>query len=168
AQTMGIDRPLKALVWQAAGGKVWLSYNEPSWLATRHGLAGATKATVDAMAGGLRALATSAAGKQGRGASGVPGSQEKRLISTPSHTSPGWHDAILLLGRILIGGIFVQSGFGKLMGLDAFATGLAGRGRSAALVPVLASIGASVEFFGGLAIVFGVMTRCAALVMIAF
>src|SRR5215472_13351556 len=40
-------------------------------------------------------------------------------------TSPGWHGAILLLGRILIGGIFVQSGFGKLMGLDAFATGLA-------------------------------------------
>ena len=89
-------------------------------------------------------------------------------MSTTSRTSPGWHGAILLLGRILIGGIFVQSGFGKLMGLDAFATGLAGRGLPAALVPVLASIGASVEFFGGLAIVFGVMTRCAALVMIVF
>lgn len=83
-------------------------------------------------------------------------------------TSPGRHGAILLLGRILIGGIFVQSGFGKLMGLDAFATGLAGRGLPAGLAPVLASIGASVEFFGGLAIVFGVMTRCAALVMIVF
>ena len=63
-QTMGIDLPLKALVWQDADGKVWLSYNEPSWLATRHGLAGATNATVDAMAGGLGALARGAAGKQ--------------------------------------------------------------------------------------------------------
>ena len=39
------------------------SYNEPSWLATRHGLAAATKATVDAMAAGLGALAKGAAGK---------------------------------------------------------------------------------------------------------
>jgi len=62
-QTIGIDLPLKALIWQDADGKVWLSYNEPSWLATRHGLAAATKATVDAMAGGLGALARGAAGK---------------------------------------------------------------------------------------------------------
>ncbi|HET9248086.1 MAG TPA: DoxX family protein, partial [Xanthobacteraceae bacterium] len=82
--------------------------------------------------------------------------------------APGWGDVILLLGRILIGGIFVQSGFDKLMGLDAFAAGLAARGLPAALVPVLAPIGASVEFFGGLAIVFGLMTRHAALLMIAF
>jgi len=81
---------------------------------------------------------------------------------------PGWGDTIVLLGRILIGGIFVQSGFDKLMGLDAFGAGLAARGLPAALVPVLAAIGASVEFFGGLAIVFGLMTRCAALLMIAF
>ena len=54
-------------------------------------------------------------------------------MSTTSGTSPGWHGAILLLGRILIGGIFVQSGFDKLMGLDAFATGLAARGLPAAL-----------------------------------
>ena len=62
-QTIGIDLPLKALVWQDADGKVWLSYNEPNWLATRHGLAAATKPTVDAMAGGLGALARGAAGK---------------------------------------------------------------------------------------------------------
>jgi uncharacterized protein (DUF302 family) len=63
-QTIGIDLPLKALVWQDADGKVWLSYNEPSWLAQRHGLAAATQATVDAMAGGLGNLARGAAGKQ--------------------------------------------------------------------------------------------------------
>ena len=31
-QTIGIDLPLKTLVWQDASGKTWLSYNEPSWL----------------------------------------------------------------------------------------------------------------------------------------
>jgi catalase len=35
-QTIGIDLPLKALVWQDAAGKTWLSYNEPLWLARRH------------------------------------------------------------------------------------------------------------------------------------
>jgi uncharacterized protein (DUF302 family) len=62
-ETIGIDLPLKALVWQDADGKVWLSYNEPSWLATRHVLAAGTQATVDAMAGGLGGLARGAAGK---------------------------------------------------------------------------------------------------------
>jgi uncharacterized protein (DUF302 family) len=37
AQTIGIDLPLKALAWEAADGKVWLSRNEPAWLADRHG-----------------------------------------------------------------------------------------------------------------------------------
>lgn len=36
-QTVGIDLPLKALVWQDAAGQVWLSYNDPAWLAARHG-----------------------------------------------------------------------------------------------------------------------------------
>jgi len=39
-QTLGIDLPLKALVWQDASGKTWLSYNEPEWLANRHGVDG--------------------------------------------------------------------------------------------------------------------------------
>jgi len=37
-QTVGIDLPLKVLVWEDAGGKTWLSYNEPSWIARRHGV----------------------------------------------------------------------------------------------------------------------------------
>src|SRR5215510_694877 len=37
-QTVGIDLPLKALVWQDASGKIWLSYNEPTWIAQRHGI----------------------------------------------------------------------------------------------------------------------------------
>ncbi len=39
-QTLGIDLPLKALVWQDDSGQTWLSYNEPEWLAKRHELAG--------------------------------------------------------------------------------------------------------------------------------
>jgi uncharacterized protein (DUF302 family) len=39
AQSVGIDLPLKALVWQDAAGQVWLGYNDPAWLAQRHGVA---------------------------------------------------------------------------------------------------------------------------------
>jgi uncharacterized protein (DUF302 family) len=39
AQTAGIDLPLKALVWQDEAGKVMLSYNDPEYLAKRHGAA---------------------------------------------------------------------------------------------------------------------------------
>jgi len=40
-QTVGIDLPLKALVWEDASGTTWLSYNEPSGIAQRHGVANA-------------------------------------------------------------------------------------------------------------------------------
>jgi uncharacterized protein (DUF302 family) len=36
-QTVGIDLPLKALVWEDAASQVWLGYNDPAWLASRHG-----------------------------------------------------------------------------------------------------------------------------------
>lgn len=35
-QTVGIDLPLKALVWQDSGGQTWLGYNDPAWIGTRH------------------------------------------------------------------------------------------------------------------------------------
>jgi uncharacterized protein (DUF302 family) len=41
AQTIGIDLPLKALVWEDAFRTMWLSYNEPSWIAQRHGVVNA-------------------------------------------------------------------------------------------------------------------------------
>ncbi len=37
--TAAIDLPLKALAWEDADGKVWLSYNRPDFLKQRHGLA---------------------------------------------------------------------------------------------------------------------------------
>lgn len=39
AQTVGIDLPLKALVWEDVQGQVWLGYNDPVFLARRHGAA---------------------------------------------------------------------------------------------------------------------------------
>jgi uncharacterized protein (DUF302 family) len=39
AQTAGIDLPLKALVWQDERSQVWLGYNDPTFLAQRHGVA---------------------------------------------------------------------------------------------------------------------------------
>lgn len=60
AQTAGIDLPLKALVWQDAQGATWLSYNDPSYIAGRHGVGEPAKAAVGAMTGALHAIATKA------------------------------------------------------------------------------------------------------------
>ena len=63
-QTIGIDLPLKALVWQDASGSTWLSYNDPSWLAKRHGLGREVETTVAAMAAALNAIARTATTSQ--------------------------------------------------------------------------------------------------------
>jgi len=54
AQTIGIDLPLKALVWQDEAGKTFLSYNDPAYLTHRHGLADQAKSVVNAMTGARR------------------------------------------------------------------------------------------------------------------
>jgi uncharacterized protein (DUF302 family) len=59
AQTMGIDLPLKALVWQDADGRSWLAYNDPKWLAKRHGASG-VESMLDAMTAALAAVARQA------------------------------------------------------------------------------------------------------------
>ncbi len=38
AQSVGIDLPLKALAWEDGKGQVWLGYNEPQFIAARHGV----------------------------------------------------------------------------------------------------------------------------------
>lgn len=58
AQTLGIDLPLKALVWQDASGTAWLSYNDPAFLARRHGLDGVDNTIINAMAAALEAIAS--------------------------------------------------------------------------------------------------------------
>jgi uncharacterized protein (DUF302 family) len=62
-QTIGIDLPLKALVWQDASGDTWLSCNEPAWLAQRHGLGGETEAVIKMMTAALQAAAKAATTK---------------------------------------------------------------------------------------------------------
>jgi uncharacterized protein (DUF302 family) len=59
-QTIGIDLPLKALVHQDADGKVLLSYNDPRWLARRHGIDASVAANIDAMAAMLAAVTAKA------------------------------------------------------------------------------------------------------------
>ena len=61
-QAIGIDLPLKALAWQDAAGKVWLAYNDPAWLAARHGIGQETVAVTAALSGTLAGLAQHAAG----------------------------------------------------------------------------------------------------------
>jgi uncharacterized protein (DUF302 family) len=61
-QTVGIDLPLKALVWQDADGRTWLSYNDPGWIAERHGVAAETVPAIKAMTELLAGLARMATG----------------------------------------------------------------------------------------------------------
>jgi uncharacterized protein (DUF302 family) len=58
-QTAGIDLPVKALVWEDKEGRVWLTYNEAAWLATRHALGASSKNAIEAIEAGLATLASS-------------------------------------------------------------------------------------------------------------
>jgi uncharacterized protein (DUF302 family) len=61
-QTIGIDLPLKVLVWQDAAGAVWLSHNDPAWLANRHGIGAEGEKTVAMMTAMLKTQTGKAAG----------------------------------------------------------------------------------------------------------
>jgi len=61
AQTIGVDLPLRALVWRDASGATFVGYNDPHWLARRHGAETGHEATVKAMADFLAAVADEAA-----------------------------------------------------------------------------------------------------------
>ena len=56
----GIDLPLKALIWTDRDGDTWLGWNDPAWIAERHGLGPAAQATVSAMAAAIDRLAAAA------------------------------------------------------------------------------------------------------------
>ncbi|PNG28066.1 hypothetical protein CR492_02920 [Methylocella silvestris] len=60
-QRIGIDLPLKALIWQDADDKVWLTYTEPAWIAARHQLGQDADKAVAALGKALAVLARSAA-----------------------------------------------------------------------------------------------------------
>jgi putative oxidoreductase len=79
---------------------------------------------------------------------------------------------ILLLGRLAIGILYAPSGFGKLTGihgpgLSGFAQYLAGKGVPGPAI-AWAVVAAAVEFFASAAIVLGLQTRLAALLLAVF
>jgi uncharacterized protein (DUF302 family) len=59
-QTIGIDLPLKVLVWQDEAGNTWVSYNDPAWLAQRHALGPAADPAITALSAALDAVAKAA------------------------------------------------------------------------------------------------------------
>jgi uncharacterized protein (DUF302 family)/ketosteroid isomerase-like protein len=61
-QTMGIDLPLRALVWTDGQGKTWLGYNDPKWLAARHGADTGAERLLGAMTAALMTVASEATG----------------------------------------------------------------------------------------------------------
>jgi uncharacterized protein (DUF302 family) len=63
AQTVGIDLPLKILVWRDAANTTWLSYNEPHWIAQRHNVTNA-ESVVSKMTAMLSAIVKKAASSQ--------------------------------------------------------------------------------------------------------
>jgi len=60
AKTIGLDLPLKALVWQDASGDTFLSYNDPVWLAERHGITGEPMTVAAKLSAALAAIALAA------------------------------------------------------------------------------------------------------------
>ena len=61
-QTAGIDLPLKALAWEDEKGQVWLTYNDPAYIAKRHGI-GDRNEIVMKMTGALKKFSTVATQK---------------------------------------------------------------------------------------------------------
>jgi len=75
-------------------------------------------------------------------------------------------DLALLVARIAMSALFIPGGLRKLMDLAAFTAGLHKQG--VPFADVLAPIGASVEFFGGIAVLVGFQMRIATLLLILF
>ena len=61
-QTAGIDLPLKALVWEDEEGQVKLTYNDPRFIADRHGISDCGQ-VVDKMTMALKGFAERAVGE---------------------------------------------------------------------------------------------------------
>jgi uncharacterized protein (DUF302 family) len=61
-QLIGLDLPLRILVWQDAAGRSWLTYHDPDWLVRYHSIDPGTLPPVAAMMALLHSLASEAAG----------------------------------------------------------------------------------------------------------
>jgi putative oxidoreductase len=85
-------------------------------------------------------------------------------LSYTDSLAAGTSDTLLLIARILMGWIFVRSGLGKLMDINAFVATMPGRG----LPGWLGYVAAPVEFFGGIALILGLATRYVAVLLLMF
>src|SRR5476649_2119038 len=65
-QTIGIDLPLKVLIWEDEAGRTWLAYDDPTWLAERHGALAGQDRVLSGMSDGLAAMAKEATTKSDR------------------------------------------------------------------------------------------------------
>jgi putative oxidoreductase len=86
------------------------------------------------------------------------------VFSASDGFAAAWQDFLLLVGRVMIGWIFIQSGWRKLMDIPAFVQTMPRRD----LPAFLGYIAPPVEFLGGVAIVLGFATRYAALLILLF
>ncbi len=93
-----------------------------------------------------------------------PESSAPWILSRADGVAAGSQDVLLVLGRVLLGWIFVQSGWRKLMDIQAFVVTMPRRG----LPDIMGYIAPPVEFIGGLLILFGLATRYTALLMLLF
>jgi putative oxidoreductase len=88
------------------------------------------------------------------------------IVSRADELAARGRDSALLLARIALALIFIPSGFGKLMSLDGFAAQLLAQG--VPFARVVAPIAATVEFVGSVALLLGLTTRYAALLLALF
>ena len=76
ARTAGLDLPLRVLVWADDTGAVWLTYNDPAWIAARHQLASDADPTIFAMSAFLQRVgAVAAEAEPSEAASGDAGAE---------------------------------------------------------------------------------------------
>lgn len=62
-QTVAIDLPQKMLIYEDEQGKTWVVYNDPAYLASRHGLEDCGAKVIKKITGILSAVSAAAAGK---------------------------------------------------------------------------------------------------------
>src|SRR5690349_8794713 len=92
------------------------------------------------------------------------GRSSHRYLSYTDRLATAWQDQLLLVSRLLVGWIFLSSGWGKVLNWSGFADRLI-----AGNVPTpLAYAAPILEFVGGLALTLGIGTRYAALALIVF
>ena len=61
-QTVAIDLPMKAIAWKDEKGQVWIAYNDPNYIAKRHGVTDRPE-QLKKMSGALAKLTSKAAAK---------------------------------------------------------------------------------------------------------